>query len=438
MNPLEELKQKLMVKPKVEDREQVAVIIKGDKKPTKKSVKIHEKKEEKLKEIVEVNPEEIVEENPEEIFEVKEIQDNPKLTIPIIVDETQKGFDRATILKKLKESKVSQVFVKPVIEISEEKKIVQPIEPFPKKAKKIVFEENPEEHDSSEEFVLKPKKKLKFVIEGDDEEENKEEEKNNNEIIEIVAPKKKERKTKKPEKGVAVLGPETIVEIGDTDLTKRLPKKTPPINIKVSSYYMNDREIFVNFINSLFEPYRLELQKNKENISCDTIGKTNTEFNLLTHQKIVRDYMNLYTPYRGLLLYHGLGSGKTATSIAIAEGMKDSKRIIIMTPASLRANYIEELKKAGDLLYKRNQFWEWISTVDNPETLDPMSAILNLPREYIHRHSGAWFINIKKKSNYDDLSDADKKSLEEQLNTLEKQLKSPTTGTPKTFVPKSI
>ena len=66
--------------------------------------------------------------------------------------------------------------------------------------------------------------------------------------------------------------------------------------------------------------------------------------------------MNLYTPYRGLLLYHGLGSGKTCTSIAIAEGMKDSKRIVIMTPASLRANYIEELKKCGDSLYKRNQF----------------------------------------------------------------------------------
>ena len=42
------------------------------------------------------------------------------------------------------------------------------------------------------------------------------------------------------------------------------------------------------------------------------------------------------------------------SSGAIAEGMKDSKRVIILTPASLRANYIEELKKCGDLLYKRN------------------------------------------------------------------------------------
>ena len=95
--------------------------------------------------------------------------------------------------------------------------------------------------------------------------------------------------TQKPEKGVAVLGPETLVEIGDTDLRNRMPKKLPPVLLKVSSYYMNKREIFVNFINSLFEPYRQELLENKESISCDTIGKTSSDFSLLTHQKIVRD-----------------------------------------------------------------------------------------------------------------------------------------------------
>ena len=68
--------------------------------------------------------------------------------------------------------------------------------------------------------------------------------------------------------------------------------------------------------------------------------------------------MNLFTPYRGLLLYHGLGAGKTCSSIAIAEGMKDTKKIIIMLPASLRTNYMEELKRCGDSLYKKNQYWE--------------------------------------------------------------------------------
>jgi hypothetical protein len=73
---------------------------------------------------------------------------------------------------------------------------------------------------------------------------------------------------------------------------------------------MNNREKFVDFINSLFSRYRDEIAENKDSISCDTIGKTSTNFSLLTHQKIVRDYMNIFTPYRGLLLYHGLGSGK--------------------------------------------------------------------------------------------------------------------------------
>jgi hypothetical protein len=181
---------------------------------------------------------------------------------------------------------------------------------------------------------------------------------------------------------------------------------------------MNNREIFINFINSLFEPYKKELLENKENISCDTIGKTSDKVTLLTHQKIVRDYINLYTPYRGLLLYHGLGAGKTLSSIAIAEGMKDSKQVIIMTPASLRANYIEELKKAGDLIYKRNQFWEWISIDDYPEALQPMSAVLNLPQEYIRKHKGAFFINVSKSSNYDELNDINRKVLEEQLNEM--------------------
>ena len=92
-----------------------------------------------------------------------------------------------------------------------------------------------------------------------------------------------------------------------------------------------------------------------------------------------------------------------------------------MTPASLRANYVGELKKCGDLLYKKNQFWEWISLDQYPESLKTMSAVLNLPQEYIRRHGGAFFVNIKKKSNYDDLSDVNRQVLEEQLNEMIKQ-----------------
>jgi len=141
--------------------------------------------------------------------------------------------------------------------------------------------------------------------------------------------------------------------------------------------------------------------------------------------KISVEYVN-EDEYYGFMIDHNcryvMGdftvTHNTATSIAIAEGMKDSKQVIIMTPASLQANYREELKKAGDLLYKRNQYWEWISILDNPEALKPMSAILNLPQEYIRGHGGAFFINISKPSNYEDLNDTDRKLLESQLNEM--------------------
>jgi hypothetical protein len=427
MNPLAALKEKLMIKPNVEERERVAVVIKGVKKgrkPRAPKIKAAKVEEEEGEEEADKPISEKI------ILEQSESDEEEKQAGPLIVDETEKGYDREALIKKLMESKKIKVTVKPNVQISEEKKIFEPV-PLPpttegKKVKKIEAQKTLliEGDEGEEEFVMKPKKKVGFEEAKADESPEEfimKPKKKEDETIQIIAPKKKKRLTEKPEKGVAILGPETLVQIGDTDLTKRLPKKSPPVIIKVSSYYMNNREIFINFINSLFEPYRQEMQENKEGISCDTIGQTNTDFSLLTHQKIVRDYLNLYTPYRGLLLYHGLGSGKTCTSIAIAEGMKDSKRVIIMTPASLRANYIEELKKCGDLLYKRNQYWEWISTVENQEALKTISVLLNLPQEYIRRHGGAFFINVKKPSNYSDLSDTDKKVLEEQLNEMIRQ-----------------
>lgn len=397
MNPLAALKEKMIVKPKVEENEKVAVVIKGIKKR-----KIREKKKD-----IEIEGKD--EENEEKDVVEEKLEEPSKKVEPLIVDETEIGFDYQSYLNKLKENKKLKVTIKPILEVSEEKLVSQPVplsEPLKKpikiEGKKQILEDEGEILEKVED--LKKEKELEKVEETV--------------VLKVEEPIKQKRKTDKVEKGVAILGPEVLVKFGDTDLRDRLPKKLPPVIVKVSSYYMNNREIFVNFINSLFEPYRKELQENKESISCDTIGKTSSNFSLLTHQKIVRDYMNLYTPYRGLLLYHGLGSGKTATSIAIAEGMKDTKRVIVMTPASLRANYIEELKKAGDLLYKRNQFWEWISITDHPEALTPISAILNLPMEYIRRHGGAFFVNITKPSNYDILPDVDKKVLEEQLNEM--------------------
>lgn len=206
--------------------------------------------------------------------------------------------------------------------------------------------------------------------------------------------------------------------IGDVALKKRINTNVSHINLKAPSYYMNNRAIFINAINKLFEPYKNELELSEKNISCDNIGSSVGSFDLLLHQKIVRDYLNLYTPYRGLLLYHGLGSGKTCTSIAIAEGFKSKKEVLIMTPASLHANYADQLKQCGDYMYKKNQYWEWIATNGNVEMEQTLARELSLGVENIQEKNGAWFVNVNKPSNYSMLSNKEKVSLSDQINLM--------------------
>ena len=141
-------------------------------------------------------------------------------------------------------------------------------------------------------------------------------------------------------------------------------------------------------------------------------------FSLMAHQKIVKDYINLHSPYRGLLLFHGLGSGKTCSSIAIAEGLKTDKQVIVMTPASLRTNYVEELKKCGDNLYHKNQFWEFINTQDNDEMAEILSSALSIPLEHVKKNGGAWLVNIKNEPNYDNLDSIAKSNLDQQLDIM--------------------
>jgi hypothetical protein len=384
MNPLESLKERLKQKPVVQSNKGVKVILAP---PTEENVTIIQEK-----------------------------------TRPIIIAEKDDGARAKDILERIKEKKLSTVVKKfpeerkepmvskaPIIEedkFKKPKKLSKETIILEEEVEKPVVEELPQGGPRLEEFIQPAPIQPVAFEQGEPVEEI---------ILETQKPKK--RTTKRVKKDVIPLGTDMAIQIGDTPLPRRLPP-LPIFDVNVSSYYMNNREIFVNFINGLFEPYKEDLLDESKGISCEDIGKDTGELSLLTHQRIVRDYINLYSPYRGLLLYHGLGSGKTCTSIAIAEGMKSGRKVIIMTPASLRRNYIEEIKKCGDLLYRKNQFWEWISTDDDNKLVDPLAISLGLPKTYITRNHGAWLVNITKPSNYNELTASDKKRLNDQLDEM--------------------
>ena len=73
---------------------------------------------------------------------------------------------------------------------------------------------------------------------------------------------------------------------------------------------------------------------------------SNAEYELLPQQAFVRNFMSFQTPYNSLLLFHGLGSGKTCSSIGVCEEMRDylkqmgiNKRIIIVASPNVQDNF---------------------------------------------------------------------------------------------------
>ena len=73
--------------------------------------------------------------------------------------------------------------------------------------------------------------------------------------------------------------------------------------------------------------------------------KDNPEkYELQLPQQFVSQYINPDTPYKGVLVYHRIGAGKTCTAIRIGEEWKGKKKIIVVLPASLKGNFRSELR----------------------------------------------------------------------------------------------
>ena len=90
----------------------------------------------------------------------------------------------------------------------------------------------------------------------------------------------------------------------------------------------------------------------------------NANFELSNHQIFVRNFLSNQTPYNGLLLYHGLGTGKTCSAITISEEYREymkqmglTKRIIIVGNKNIQDNYKLQLFDERKL-EKINGYWK--------------------------------------------------------------------------------
>ena len=68
------------------------------------------------------------------------------------------------------------------------------------------------------------------------------------------------------------------------------------------------------------------------------------DFTYQLPQLFVSKFINPKTPYKGLLVFHKIGAGKTCAAIQIAEQWVDKRNVIFIVPASLVGNVYKEFR----------------------------------------------------------------------------------------------
>jgi len=107
---------------------------------------------------------------------------------------------------------------------------------------------------------------------------------------------------------------------------------------------------------------------------------------LYPHQEFVRRFMSPYTPYKSLIMYHSLGSGKSIACIAVAVDhyMHDRKKCIIVTKGD---SGTENFAKQIDMYYKmssRRTEWD-LSMFSYKHYISLSNTIKNMSDNEIYR-----------------------------------------------------
>lgn len=124
---------------------------------------------------------------------------------------------------------------------------------------------------------------------------------------------------------------------------------------------------------------KLEFNANKlyynEQTTC---GKNN--FELGNHQRLLYNFMNKNTPYKSLLIFHGVGVGKTCTAVKISESFRDiyakeNNRIIVLRKGGLGEGWKRTIfdPKMGDNQCSGHEFLDLINETKGFEKRDDKS-----------------------------------------------------------------
>jgi hypothetical protein len=121
---------------------------------------------------------------------------------------------------------------------------------------------------------------------------------------------------------------------------------------------------------------------------CDIADKS---VSLFPQQRLIKDYVQIDSPYRGAILYHELGSGKSGASIAAAEGYINKKKMFVLSPASLAVNYENEILKISSIGLNLKKDWFLIKvSKTNKQAMDILLEKYAIDKSIIKKDGLIW------------------------------------------------
>ena len=176
------------------------------------------------------------------------------------------------------------------------------------------------------------------------------------------------------------------------------------LDIEPKLWEIPNRKSYYNWFYNTFKQYGIG----------EKLKKERGELQLFRIQRLVKNFFQYSNPNRGILLYHGLGFGKSCAAISITQSNPD-REIIFLSKASLEPNFVYEIKKCGMSYMRTNNYW--VFTKCSTEREIDLAKRMNIPAKVIRENRGCFLIDFESsnKPNYDKLSENEKTKLNKQL-----------------------
>ena len=194
--------------------------------------------------------------------------------------------------------------------------------------------------------------------------------------------------------------------------SKTIHKEIDDLKVVEENSYNNypdyNNPDFIYEISNKLEFFHMKSLLNITDISnkCKLIGdpKNNDfQFELSNNQQFLKNFINKKTPYRGLVIFHGVGVGKTCSAINISKSFRDlymskKEKIICLVPKNIRGGWENTIydKNKGTEQCSGDSFEDIIKDSSNKGKISN-KAVKNMIKNYYEFFGYLKFANHVKK-----------------------------------------